>query len=278
MNRYPLNSRVIGAGSESPLSYVSAIQNFVLEVVATAYAIRGMRVNQSLSLEQTVQTVITRLFKAAQTFALDVSLTTKTYFQKYAEAAQDFVLSTTATARQRIKRYVQAAQTFALTAQFNIRHWIKTYASAVQNFALSTSSRYSRVVLLIKTQVARLITAIRPTHQRSFKIAQELYATGSLNLRKAVRLEVLQSLYMTGTVRLRTAIRAVVDQSLELVLLGSARVRVWNPVQLQRALSLIGELTAYDVTTTPANSERTTILARDPRLVIVPGESYESGV
>lgn len=236
MNRYPLNSRTIGSGGESPLSYATAIQNFVLEVAATAYAIRGMRINQNLTLEQTAQTVITRLFKAAQTFALDVSLTTKTYFQKYAEAAQDFVLSTTATARQRIKRYAQAAQTFALTAQFNVRHWIKTYASAVQNFALSQTSKYRGRI--------------------SFSANQALSLPGSFRTRITRSAKAAVSFVLDGVVTIRTAIGASIAES----------------------LILASSIIASDRTSLPANIERTVEIPESSRIVVVPGESYESGV
>lgn len=236
MNRYPLNSRVIGAGSESPLSYASAVQNFVLEVVATAIAIRGMRANQSLTLDQTMRAVVTRLFAAAQTLALNFSLTTKTYFMEYAEAAQNFVLTTTATARQRIKRYVEASQALALRAAIDVRHYIKTYAAAVQNFALGVNAKYRARV--------------------SFKATQALSAVGSFRTRITRGMRVAGSFVLNGAVELRTAIGASVTQ----------------------ALVLASSIIASDRTSAPANIERTVEIPDTSRTVVVPGESYESGV
>lgn len=298
MNRYPLNSRVIGAGGQSPLSYATAIQVFVLSVVATAYSIRGMRVDRSLRLSDAVDTVITRLFAATQTLALDLSLTTKTYFQKYAQATQEFALTTLVIASQQIKQFVQLAQTLSLNLSGDFRHWIKTYAAAVQNFALGQTANYSRIVLLIKNQAATLGLTLRAIHRRSFKITQSVFAEGSLNVRKALLigvnqsfelgvslnlrfatlLKMTQSVALSGAVRIRTAINLVVDQLLALLVFEAARHRKFNPVELAGSLALFTDLTAFDVTTTPANAERTVILARGPRLVIVPGESYESGV
>ena len=236
MNRYPLNSRVIGAGSESPLSYVAAVQNFVLQVAATAIAIRGMRVNQSLTMNQTARAVITRLFAAVQELALNLSLTTKTYYMTYAEAAQNFVLSTTATARQRIKRYAQAAQTFALTSTLTIHQYIKTYAAAVQNFALGQTSKFARYV---HPRVAQSLTAVA-----SFR------ATLIRSAKSAV------SFVLGRAITIRTAIGATITESLVL------------------ASSII----ASDRTTLPANIERTVEIPESSRMVVVPGESYESGV
>ena len=236
MNRYPINSRVIGAGGESPLSYVSAIQNFVLQVAATAVAIRGMRVSQSLTLEQTARAITTRFFAAAQTLALDLSLTTKTYFMKYGSAAQVLAMTVVATARQRIKRYAQATQSLALLSSMTIHQWIKTYATGLQNFALATEAKYARHAFGKAAQNLTAVGGIRPMIYRSFKAAGHFV--------------------LSSRVTIRTAIRTTASQ----------------------VFALIGSITASDRTTTPANAERSIEVPAASRSVIVPGESYESGV
>lgn len=236
MNRYPLNSRVIGAGSESPLSYATAIQNFVLNVAAAAVAIRGMRANQSLTLAQTSRALAIRLMTAAQTLVLDATVITKLYFMAYAEAAQSFILQTTATARQRIKRYAQAAQVLALTASMTLHQWIKTFAATTQNFALGQSSKFMRYAYAKANQPMALTSRIVSTLIQSAK-------SGAV-------------LALNGIAVCRTAIRATANQLMQLVTSAVAANR----------------------TSSPANSERTVEVPSASQTVVVPGESYESGV
>lgn len=236
MNRYPLNSRVIGAGSESPLSYVAAFQNFYLYVAATAHAIRGMRANQPLSLNQTSRAITTRLFSAVGTLALELSLTTRTRFQTYVTGATTLTLTTAITVHQRIKRYAQAAQTFALTSTFTIHQLIKTYAAALQNFALGQTSKYSRLVFP--------------------KVSQKLSAVGSFKTSITRSAKAAVSFVLRRAVTIRTAIGASITE----------------------ALVLASSIIASDRTTLPANLERTVEIPESSRMVVVPGESYESGV
>lgn len=236
MNRYPINSRVIGAGGESPLSYVAAFQSFVLHVAATAVAIRGMRASQSLTLEQTARAIITRFFAASQALALDLSLTTKTYFMKYGTATQALALTVAGIARQQIKRYAQSTQALALSASITIHHWIKTYATALQNFALSTSGKCGLRFYPTVAQTLAGAGQIRPTIYRSFK------ASGAAIL--------------TGAITIRTAVRASANQ----------------------VFALITSIKAADRTIQPANADRMVAVPVTQRTIIVPGESYESGV
>jgi hypothetical protein len=218
MNRYPINSRVIGAGGESPLSYVVAFQNFVLHVAATAVAIRGMRASQSLTLEQTARAIITRFFAASQVLALNLSLTTKTYFMKYGTAAQTMALTVAAIARQQIKRYAQSTQALALSASITIHHWIKTYATALQNFALSTSGKYARHIYPSVAQTLAGTGQIRPTIYRSFK------ASGVAIL--------------TGAITIRTAVRTSASQVFALITSITAADRTTQPANAERSLSV----------------------------------------
>lgn len=236
MNRYPLNSRVIGAGSESPLSYAAAIQNFVLNVAAAAVAIRGMRANQSLTLAHTSRALAIRIFASAQTLVLDAAVVTKLYFMTYAAAAQSFILQNTATARQRIKRYAQAAQAMTLSSSMTLHQWIKTYAAATQNFALGQSAKFMRYVYPEASQPMGLNGRIVTTLIQSAKAST--------------------ALVMNGVAACRTAIR----------------------VSATQLLQLITTAIAADRTSSPANSERTIQVPSASRTVVVPGESYESGV
>lgn len=278
MNRYPLNSRVIGAGSSSALSYVAAIQNLILQVAATASAIRVMRASQTFTLAQVADTAITRFFKAVQVCALDMSLTTKTYFMKYVEVAQSLVLSYSATARQRVRTYAIAAQALALKSTLTVRQWVKTYAAAVQNFAMQTASRYSRHTFANAAQRFMAVGALTTRVTRYMKVAQTMAIEGVTNARKAVLAAVNQAMALAYRVvaTRRTAIHAQATRAMSLIgdLVAALALRVSGAANLQ----LLTTINAIDVATSPANSERTVEIANTSRNVVVPGESYETGV
>lgn len=258
MNRYPLNSQVLGAGSQVPLTLATAVQNMVLAVAAASRVIRGMRADSVLQLSSVGNYRVRRIFKAVESLALSSNIKLTTWYQKYLSATSTLSLNASITVHQWIKRYVLASVTLGLASRVSVRHLIRTYASAVQNFAMATTSKYSRRVLLITLQQMGLGLSLRSLHKKSFKAAQIVA--------------------VNGVVKARTALRGIADQMLQLLFKDTAHHWVYNPVVLQQSLAMQAEITAYDITTTEANIERTVSVNSDPRLIIVPGESYESGV
>ena len=93
MNRYPLNARVLGAGSQLPLTFAAAVQEMILAVTATAVAIRGMRASRSMKMSYVFAPEITRLFKAVQSVTLGGAVNLKVWFKKYIAGSTTFSLS-----------------------------------------------------------------------------------------------------------------------------------------------------------------------------------------
>lgn len=185
MNRYPLNSRILGAGSQLPLTFAAAVQEMILAVTATAVAIRGMRASRSMKMSYVFAPEITRLFKAVQSVTLGGAVNLKVWFKKYIAGSTTFSLGMSLTLRKLIKRYIAAAQSFRLTYSATLRQRIKTYAAAVQNFAMSSRARSIRQLHLHVNQAVTIAGNLRTRITRAMEAAQSFVLARSVDIRTA---------------------------------------------------------------------------------------------
>lgn len=301
MNRYPLNTRVLGAGSQIPLTMATAVQVMYLAVAATARSIRWTKVNGTLANTSLTDATITRAFKATQQLTIASVIAPSVWFTKYISAAGTFALQTSVTVHHRIRRTINATQTFYLTSVANQHRWVKTYAQAVQNFGMSTKAKYGRLIQVVVNQVQAVVMSLRILAKRHWKIAGSPALVTVNNARKAVLGEAvsqaMQLAYESIATR-RTAIHATAARAMTLVTdvvgrtasrveiaqaaainyVANARVWIIRRVELAQALRLSSFVDALDATSRPATVERTVAIPNLSRTVVVPGESYISGV
>jgi len=301
MNRSPLNTQVLGAGSRIPLTMATAVQVMYLSVAAAAHSIKWSKVYGILSNTSSTNANITRAFKATQQVTIAGVVAPSVWFRKYLSGAGEFALKTGITVHHRIRRTITATQTLALTSTANVHRWVKTYASAVQNFALRTQSKYQRRLLLITNQALAMQMSLRMLAKRFWKMSVAPALVTANNARKAViggQVEQAMQLAYQSIATRRTAIHATATRAMNLVtditartaisvnlaesllLNTSASARQWikRKVQLAQTLRLSSFVDALDATSRPATVERTVAIANLSRIVVVPGESYLSGV
>lgn len=276
MNRYPLNARVLGAGSQIPLTMATAVQVMYLTAAAAAHAIRGMRANGQLSNTVNVRTRITRVFEATQALTLAAVVAPRVWFKTYIAGTVTFALSTNVNVRQLIRRTVTAVQSLSLTSTFTIHQWIKTYAQGVQNLAMSTRGKFSRRLFPVIRVSQAISGSLRMLATRHWVMSKSLALNGSADVRTAVRSVVDASVQLLSTVEGRLAVRFEWVSTLALGVRNKLTTAIRSTAS--QVFSLFSSVDVLDVTTLPATADRTVAINEVSRIVVVPGESYESGV
>lgn len=93
MNRYALNSQVIGVGAGKPLSVASAFQALYLVASAARSTVRTRAVvDDNLNLSAVASPTIYRIFEAAQTMSLAYEADVHRWVKVYGRAVQNFAL------------------------------------------------------------------------------------------------------------------------------------------------------------------------------------------
>lgn len=93
MNRYALNSQVIGVGAGRPLSVASAFQALYLVASAARSTLRTRAVvDDNLNLYAVASPTIYRIFEAAQTMSLAYEADVSRWVKVYGRAVQNFAL------------------------------------------------------------------------------------------------------------------------------------------------------------------------------------------
>lgn len=135
---------------------------------------------------------------------------------------------------------------------------VKRFFKAVEQLSLTYSAECRQWIKVYEKIVQNFALGYEATNHRFAVMKASVAVTLVPSLRASITrfIKVAQGLALTGAVKLRTAVRAGFSQ----------------------AMSLFGTLTAFDVTTTPANAERTVVVESANRVVVVPGESYDAGV
>ena len=163
MNRYSLNSRILGAGTKVPFSFISAFQDILLIVAAKISVTRVMKVKQSLTLEPSWRIWAYRKFKGAQTFTLTGVNNIHQWVKVYLAGVQNFALSTVAV-QKRIIKFVSAIP-FDLTASFRMLHY--QYGKPLAQFTINgvvnvrTAIRAQLAQALELGPVVKVRTALR---------------------------------------------------------------------------------------------------------------------